>query len=260
MNKLLKWIGASPARQKSGVVGYCYVPNESLEPMSKAYVGSFVENPSEDPPWIVVDQSLDSLVVAKWPGRLWRVEVVRPAKEQPNASASYVRAVSVKVLEEVPVSTLFGPNGQEVVKVIESARMLDAQRGLTLGAAFDQRANELYSEAWNRWLSHLCRVDSNHKRDDHSGTLAITGASKRSPVGVGPTVLYAVLSNRLKATVGNSAFVVDEEGNESFSPEWSNVLSAFLCALMGFGVEDLMSHEEKRIMISAWQSTLSDAA
>lgn len=258
MNKLLSWLRRSPTRHESAQIGYCYVPNESHEPMHNAYVGAVVENPSEGPPWIVVDQSLNSLVVSRWPGRLWKLEVVRLAKEQPNASATYVRAVSVKVLEEVPISTLFGEHGQEVAKVIESARLLDIQCGQRLGKAFDTRALEMYSEAWNRWLSELCRVDPNHKRDDHSETLAISGASKRSPVGVAPTVLYSVLRERVKAIVGDSAFVVDEEGNESFSPEWSNVLSAFLCAVMGFGVDGMMSPHEKSILIAAWRSTFPD--
>ena len=258
MNKLLSWFRKSPTRHESALIGYCYVPNESHEPIRNAHVGAVVENPSEGPPWIVVDQSLDSLVVSRWPGRLWKLEVVRPAKEQPNASATYVRAVSVRVLEEVPVSTLFGEHGQEVAKVIESARLLDIQCSRRLGATFDTRALEMYSEAWNRWLSELCRADPNHERDDHSETLAISGASKRSPVGVAPTVLYSVLRERVKTIVGDSAFVVDEEGNESFSPEWSNVLSAFLCAVMGFGVDGMMSPQEKSILIAAWRSTFPD--
>lgn len=237
------------------MIGYCYVPNESHEPIRGAYVGAVIENSSEGPPWIVVDQSLDSLIVSRWPGRLWKLEVVRPAKEQPNASATYVRAVSVKVLEEVPVSILFGVHGQEVVKVIESARLLDVQCGLKLGAAFDSRAIDMYSEAWSRWLNGLSRVDLNHERDDYSGTLAISGARKKSPVGVAPTVLYSVLRERVKAAVGDSAFVVDEEGNESFSPEWSKVLDAFLCAVMGFGVDQIMSPQEKDVLIAAWRNT-----
>lgn len=181
--------------------------------------------------------------------------MVRMAKEQPNASATYVRAVSVEVLEEIPVSALFGEHGLDVVNVIESARHLNIQQASKLKSTFNTDASELYSEAWNRWLSELCRVDPNHERDDHTDTLAISGASKRSPVGTAFTVLYTVLRNNLNELIGDSAFVVDEDGNESFSPEWSDILSAFICAIMGFGVGGFMSNHEKNILSKAWRQT-----
>ena len=255
MNKLLSWIEKSKNDIDTGVVGYCYVPDESNEPISKAEIGATIRNATEGPPWIVVDQSLNSIVVAKWPGRLWKLRVIHEATEQPNASATYVRAVAIKVLEELSVSVLFGEHGRNVVNVIESARHLDVPKAIELRSAFNKEASEMYSEAWNRWLSELCRVDPNHKRDDHTDTLAISGGSKRSPVGAAFTVLYTVLRNRLNEIIGDLAFVVDEDGNESFSPEWSDTLNAYVCAIMGYGVEDFMSDSEKNIMSKAWRET-----
>lgn len=259
MNKILSLFGIPKKNSSKATVGYCYVPSSSHEPIRNARIGATIENPTDEPPWIVVDKSIDSLVVAKWPGQIWKLEILRPAKQQPNSSANYVRAASVKVLDEVPIAVLFGPNGQGVVDVIESARTLDFQQGMKLASFFKSDALNLYSEAWNRWLNELCRLDESHKRDDYSNTLAITGASKRSPVGTAFTVLFSVLRDRLIEIVGESAFVVDEDGNESFSSDWSIVFNALLCAAMGFGINDILSANEKDCLTKAWRDTFSKA-
>ena len=67
-------------RSTQGVV---YVSELEDGPMKNASVGSTVRNPDKRPPWIVVNHSLQSVIVAKWPGKLWKVEIIATAAEQP---------------------------------------------------------------------------------------------------------------------------------------------------------------------------------
>lgn len=258
--KLLQFPATNSRAASSRVVGYSYVPESSSELMKEVQPGEVIKNSSDAPPWIVVDKSLNSVVVAKWPGHLWRVEVLRLAGEQPRSTANYVRAVEVKVVEELPLAQLFGAKGEAVVRVIESARTMNIQHLAALLQTADKRAVEIYSEAWNRWLSVLCRLDPIHAREEHSGTLAVSGTSTGSPVGSAFKVLYSVLRDRALALVGNSAFIVDEDGNEFFVPEWVDACGVFLCAIMGYGADGLLSADERQACTAPWRAVFARAA
>ena len=87
-----------------------------------------------------------------WPGRLFRVEPVGrvmgggkvPLKASPNK-----RAVSaLRVIEELPAWRLFGPNGQDVVAIIERCATLTADEVGRLAAAWDAR-DAAWDAAWD---------------------------------------------------------------------------------------------------------------
>lgn len=107
------------------VSGYVYVDDEEQGPIAGAAPGRLVRNATLRPPWIVVHHSLDRVLVAQWPGRLFRVEVVPPSTREERAAmeraaaelavdAGYTRAIAVEVLEELPAPSLFGPHGDAV--------------------------------------------------------------------------------------------------------------------------------------------------
>jgi hypothetical protein len=224
-------------------VGFVFVPDVDEGAMKRAAAGATIGNPDSRPPWIVVDRSLESVVVAKWPGKLWRVEVLRRAPEQPLAGAHYTRAVSVRVIEELPVSTLFGPHGDLVCRVIEKAGALSLDDLHRLGKA-DPAARQAYSRAWGRWLG---------SGDDHADTLAVvaSGTAGRSPIGSGFTVLHAVFSERARKLAGQSAFVSDDEGNVSLAPVWAEAAEAFLHAAMGYGAPEILSPGDAEVLTVA---------
>jgi len=207
------------------LTGFAYVADAESGPMAAAAAGAKVRNPDGGPPWIVVDHGLESIVVSKWPGKLWKVEILKAAKEQPNESANYTRAVAVRVIEELPPAVLFGPHGDAVLEVIERAR------SATLRHALHPEAREIYSRAWNRWLG------TSHQ--DHRDTLAVSPG--RSPIGAGFTVIYSVLSSR-------ATFVVDDDGDATLTPEWAAVADAFLHAAMAVGAPELLSPSEVEIL------------
>jgi hypothetical protein len=235
--------------------GFVFVPDAEDGPMRSAEVGATIRNVDSDPPWIVVDHAIESIIAEGWPGRLWKVSILEAAGEQPIRPARYTRAVAVRVLEELPTSILFGAHGEEVCRVIERAARVSVEDVRLLAEAARPAAREAYSQAWNRWLGEV-EPDSPNRGQDHSDTLAVilVPGGARFPIGVGLTVLYSVLSDRARSLVGDVAFVVDEEGDQSFAPEWAAVSDAFLQAAMALGAPQLMSTEERELLLSAWKS------
>jgi len=77
--------------------GLVYVPHDESGPMKDACPEAQLGNGG--PPWIAVDLDTEKVIVTAWPGKLWRVRVLRRATEQPMPYARYVRADRVEVLD-----------------------------------------------------------------------------------------------------------------------------------------------------------------
>jgi hypothetical protein len=233
------------------VRGLVFVSDADDGPMRSAKVGATIRNADGGPPWIVVDHSIESVIVTKWPGRLWQVEILEAAGEQPNAGVNYTRAVSVRVIEEMTVSELFGPHGARVCTVIERARALTTDDLAVLGSSLHPLARAAYSRGWRRWLGRG-EPESGDSSEDYADTLAVSGGT-RSPINSGFTVLHSVLAERARSLTGDAAFVVDEEGDQSFSPVWASAADAFLHAAMAFGAPELPSPAEREALTEAWR-------
>jgi hypothetical protein len=248
MRSFLAKLGAVVRRQ-GHPQGFVYVPDGDEGPMRAAKAGVTVRNANSGPPWIVVDFSVDSVIAARWPGRLWRVEILQVARQQAGAEPNYARAVSVRVIEQLPVSSLFGPQGERVCQVIHRASLVTLEEVMGLGAAIHPLARQAYSRAWSRWLGRTEPESS----EEHADTLAAVseGSSGRSPIGSGFTVLYSVLTERARVLAGDSAFVVDEEGDPIFAPAWSAAAEAFLHAAMAFGASHI-EDADARALTAAW--------
>jgi hypothetical protein len=163
------------------VEGFVYVEDECPGVMAGATAGSRVSKTSSEPPWIVVDRSLEQIIVARWPGRLFRVAVVPPSSAAERAAmalaaqgqvpdAGYVRALAVDVLAELPPAQLFGAHGRAIVEVIEVARSLTEDRAQLLASAAHPAAGDAYSAAWSRWTGTGHAVDHPQRRQ-HVATI-----------------------------------------------------------------------------------------
>jgi hypothetical protein len=220
--------------------------------MRSAKAGATVRNANGGPPWIVVDHSVESVIVTKWPGRLWKVEILEVAREQPNAGVNYTRAVSVRVIEERAVSELFGPHGERVWAMIERAGALTTDDLAVLGSSGHTLARAAYSRAWRKWLG-CGEPESGDSSEDYADTLAVPGGA-RSPIHSGFTVLHSVLAERARGLTGDAAFVVDDEGNQSFSPAWALAADVYLHAAMAFGAPELLSPADREALTRAWRT------
>jgi hypothetical protein len=237
--------------------GFVYVEEIEKGPMREAKVGSIIRNIDHGPPWIPVAHSLQSVTVARWPGKLWKVEIIEAAHEQPGPTALYTRAVAVRVLEEQPVSQLFGSHGATVCKVIEKARTLRLKDVQALGESTGSIMEDAYSRAWNAWLDHVDPNSIPHC-EDHIGTLAIPRIAAWSPIGGGFCLLHSVPSDRARNLVGDSAFEIDDEGERSFTSEWRSACRALLSSAMAYGAPNLMSLADRELLLFAWIETFGE--
>ncbi len=128
--------------------GFVFASTAEGDPMARAVVGEPVHGEHDAPPWIVVSHTLRDVLVSRWPGRLWRVEILRPADEQPLRGAGYTRAVAVKVIEELPPAVLFGPHGTEVCRVISVAERISQYDADRLQSRRSDDADAAYTRAW----------------------------------------------------------------------------------------------------------------
>ncbi|HEU4451506.1 MAG TPA: hypothetical protein VFR81_00560 [Longimicrobium sp.] len=222
------------------------------ERLAGAVPGQVVRNESSGPPWIVVDHSVESVVAAGWPGKLWEVELLEAAPEQPREGAGYTRAVAVRVRRELPVSVLFGAHGEDVVRVIAKAASIEDEEVRELASRSGQAARDAYSRAWNAWLAKV-EPASFHRGADHLDTLAISAGGTRSPIGAGFLVLSGVFTTRARAVAGESAFETDEEGESCLAGPWGSAMDGLLGAAMALGAPELVAGPDRRILLDAWE-------
>jgi hypothetical protein len=234
--------------------GYVYVPDEYDGVFACACPGAIIRLGERRPPWIVVDHSIESVIVARWPGKLWQVRIVdSDGVEQVSTCARYTRAIAVQVCDEIPVSRLFGEHGDVVCSVITQANHLDPILIPALANARHPDAGQAYSRAWNNWLIKLGSA-SESPEGDVAGTRGISGPEKGSPINHGFEVLHRAIWNRADSLVGSSAFRIDEEGERYFEPTWSSASCALLEAAMAFGAPTLSTAEDRLIQLAAWHT------
>jgi hypothetical protein len=222
--------------------GFVFVADVDDGPMRDAAIGKTIRNANDGPPWIVVNQAIESIVISKWPGKVWRVSVLKAAAEQPAAYAKYTRAVAVEVIAEEPVWRLFGAHGEAVCRVLERGRTLTIDDVEVLQRAVSDAASEAYSRAWNRWLG-----DSH----DHADTLA--SGELRSPIGTGFTVLHNLIGDRARTLIGDMTFTANEDDDLVLTAGWSIASRAALHAAMAYGAPELMSAADAELLTSAWR-------
>ncbi|MFI1653369.1 hypothetical protein ACH4ZU_00325 [Streptomyces sp. NPDC020472] len=221
--------------------------------------------PSFEPPWLVVDHVLERVLVVRWPGRLFRVEVVPPATAEERAAmaraaenlrpdAGYTRAVSVDLVEELSPSVLFGRHGDAVRRVLDAGRDLDEERARRLAGARPPASDRAYSAAWDRWLAEQPKGARHHGRD-HGSTLAVSGVGpSTSPIGHGFSVLCHTVRTSAKLHGGAGVYAVDEDGDEVLADPWHTALGALLDAAMAFGAPRCVDGEGATVLKAAWNS------
>lgn len=234
-------------------IGFAYVSEVEPAQFADATPGITVGTFTDKPPWIVVDLSLSSIVMARWPGKLWEVQILRRATEQPRAGAGYVRATAVRIVRELPPSSVFGAHGRAIEEVLWTASQLTIEQRDFLAKHRDQATDEVFSAAWNRWLAKV-EPGNPYRDQDHHDTLAVFAGRSSSPVGPAFTVLHSVTTKRAKELEGDAAFVVDEE-EHVFAPSWSSAFSALLHACMGVGAsDDILSNDERSALVACYSN------
>ena len=251
--------------KRMSIDGYVYVPEESKEAMTQASQGARVSLSDGKPPFIVVDHYLESIVVAQWPGKLWHVRILEPltkAAEQAAgvapliAGATYTRALSVEVLDEIPIARLFGNCGEAVCAIISQAGQMQIEQVHSLAAARHPAAGATYARLWKNWLASISHVTSTEPPDDVATVSVFVGQGRpKSPVNEGFSVLYQEMINRAESVSGAAAFIEEEE-DRYLEPNWSAATKTLLDATMAYGAPQLCSQEDCTILTQAWCSVI----
>jgi hypothetical protein len=214
--------------------GFVFAAAAQPGPMTRASAGAIIGGAEESPPWIVVSSALENVLVPSWPGRLWRVAVEEAARQehQVTATAGYIRAVSVRILEERNAAELFGPHGVDVCRVISKAEQLTPYEVDRLFSGAKRSATAAYERAWAAWLA---------QKPNRTG----------SPVNQGPSVVDRVVFNRARELEGDAAFV--EMADEVvLVPRWQAAADALVSAALALGAPEIMSAEDRALLLFAW--------
>lgn len=235
--------------------GYFFVPDDADDVTATAATGETLRLPSRAPPWLIVDHAIETIVVARWPGRLWRVDAVdADGIDQPAPPAQYARVAALRLGEELPAWRLFGERGQSVAAVIAAASRVEIEDVEALAASRDPDAGRAYARAWRRWLTSIGvgRVDIG---DDLDGTLAIPVNGRQSPINYGFAVISRALEARAESLVGDAAFVTTDDGERWLERTWSAAACALLEAAMSFGSPEA-SREDAPTLAAAFRAAV----
>jgi hypothetical protein len=253
-NLLSRFVGGS----RPPLIGFVYVPDEGPGLMAGAGVGASVRIPGKGPPWLVVDNSIESIVAARWPGRLLRVEITRlvQARDQlahggaPPPDSGYSRAAGVKVLEELPLHTLFGPHGDAVVRVIGAASALDETRARTLSEHRHAQAPDACERVWRAWLGDR-KPPGVGDVVLHKTLMIPSRGLPVSPVNRGLAVTYGEVFRRAMAIAGDAA--IEEDGDDVWLREpWRGASSALIDAALALGAPEHVGVEDRAILTQGW--------
>lgn len=231
-----------------------YAPDEKSGLFENAKVGDRLIKPERKPPYIVVDHSLNTKIITKWPGKLYRVEVINPHKERDInkellEGAHYTRTFGVKILEEIPIGKMFGANGDEIKRIIDITRELNEEAVNQL-SEYDVESNRtIVNKAWKNWIKE--NVESyQHLDDDFYSTLKVTSKDKAysSPIGEGLSIISSQFSIRTRELVGDEGFHIDKDGEIYLLPKWDKACEALLQAGISYESHNLLSESKKDVL------------
>ncbi|WP_335937998.1 hypothetical protein [Streptomyces sp. PTD5-9] len=251
--------------------GFVFVDQEAPDYLRRAVSGARVTLPSFEPPWLVVAHSLERVLVVRWPGRLFRAEIVPPATDEERAAmtraaenlrsdAGYTRAHSIDLLEEISPATLFGPHGDAVRRVLDAGGALDEEGACRLAAARHPEADRAYSAAWDRWLAEQ-PMGVVYRGTGHERVVEIPGAGPSpSPVGHGLSALAHTVRESAGLRGGAGARDADEHGDEVLAEPWCTARDALLDAAMAFGAPRLVRGRPAAVLTAAWSAAFGSVA
>ncbi len=256
--RMLKNILHFGRSKPDGRIGFIYVPKSETGPMSQAQQGQVVRVEGRGPPWIVVDEVPASIILAKWPGTLWRAMIVEAATADDQRSrggpplpyARYTRCISVKIIEKVDLSVLFGEHGQAILTVLSRAAALTREQALRLSSARHPNAPDAYDRTFRRWgeAEGICEDYD----DNLDGTLKISSMPAESPINEGLSLIHLTAFERAKAVDGADATHIDEDGDEDLAEPWTGAGAVLLDAGLALGAPKFVTAEDRDILLSGW--------
>lgn len=240
--------------KRNKIQGFVYSADEDNELFKYAKVGDLIIKQDRNPPFIVVDHSLDKTIITRWPGKLYEVEVINQSKEKDLnkglvKNVWYTRTLGVKILKEVPVENIFGPNGHHISRIITWIRNVTEEQVNSFSKYDLESGRNLFTKAWRNWIS-LTDRDYAYLNDDQYNTLKVFPKNQKysSPIREGLSIMASQFDIRARELVRESAFGVDEEGEIFLQPKWAKASEILRHAGMSYESDNLLTASEKKIL------------
>jgi hypothetical protein len=241
-----------------GRIGFVYTSEDETGPMREAQIGRDIQVEGRGPPWIVVCEAPETVIVVRWPGRLWKVKILEAATAYdqlnhggtPNSYARYTRALSVRILTEENPAIFFGPNGCEIVQILDRVQRLTVPEAQYLSLIRPTSAADAYDRVLRRW----CKAEdvSLDYEGSLDGFLGVGPMFNRSPIGDGLSVVSDTLTKRAITLDGPTALQADDEDETNLTEPWGGALAVLLDAALALGSPDVVTGEERGILLSPW--------
>lgn len=225
--------------------------------MAMAAPGMEIRMPDRGPPWLPIAFEICAITVARWPGRLWQVELIEPAEveNQPKTGANWVRAIALRIEKELPVSMLFGPQGAAVCAIADVAGAITLDQAALLSSGRHPEADQAYDRVFRTWLAELGIAIKPGRNFAHA--LDSPPAKDRSPIHSGLTLVHGEIFRRATSLVGDDAIVIDNDGEDCWLVEpWIGASSALCAAALALGAPDIVSAADHAILTYAWATVI----
>ena len=243
-----------PGLKRKRTTGYIYVPGHTADArFLTAEAGEEIRNPTRQAPFIVVNHTLDEVLVTDWPGVLWEAEVVDALKPQDHRG-NYTRAVAVRLLQQVPTHTLFGPHGEGVAWVADRARDLTHEEASLLAEARAPEAGDLYARAWLNWDG---LAPDRREYTQWEGVIGVGGEAPASPIRRGLSAVFNCICSRALEADGDDAWYAgdgpEDDPDMHLVEPWATASLALIEAAMALGAPDLLSREDRDVLTAPWR-------
>lgn len=231
------------------IVGYIYRPIDKIGLFENCQDGQIISTAKREPPYIIVNHSLETTIVANWPGRLFLAQALDQLEPQ-NHRGNYTRCFSVKIVWEMTTDRLFREHGEKIEDILQYASTLDESQARHLADFRAETAEAITSKGWHRWKAKNGIEDKTPERD-MGGVIMIGGGANTSPIGHGLALAYRKVRDSATREMGDAAFDENEEERWLISP-WSDAGGALMEAAWALGAPDLFSPEEIEILLQSW--------
>jgi hypothetical protein len=247
--------------QDASAAGYVYLSRTGVDHFSGPDAAGIVEC-SSPPPWIVLHESLGSVLLTEWPpGALWKAVALlsrnvdeRAELQRLNATfrpdAGHVRVSSVRVVEELQIDLLFGECGAAVTEVVDYASRITRRQAEKLSEERPDENDEVIAEVWQRFLTHT---------RDRTQEPAVWSSDFRSPIGPALNLIPSLVWDRAVEAEGSLAFIAVGEDNdgpeEDLVAPWSRASAALVEAAIAAGAPELAGSSQAALSAS-WDMRL----
>ena len=234
--------------------GFIYVADERQDfRFATAQPGDVIRNPTREAPWMVVERTLEDVLVTSWPGALWEAKVIDALQPQGH-TGNYTRAVAVQLVRRLPSHILFGPNGEGVAWILDRASTLGPEEATLLYAHRSADAGRLYSKAWLNWGGLTAEKQD---FEDWEGIVSVPGQVPVSPIHRGLNTVFGCVVTQALDTDGETAMYADggpeDDPDLHLAEPWRSAALALIEAAMAFGAPDLLPDSERDVLTIPWR-------